>query len=920
MSGGSKKVTVGYKYYLGIYMVLCHGPIDKITKVMVDNKDAWTGNATGGTITVDASDLFGGEKREGGISGKIDVMMGESTQVKNTYLQSMLGSSIPAFKGVVSAVLNQVYVGLNPYLKPWAFRAQRIHKTTGGAVQWYDAKAQIGNDMNPAHIIRECLTDSQWGLGYGPSDIDDTSFTAAADTLYTEGMGVSLLWDKSKEISDFLGLVLSHIQGSLYVSRTSGKFVLKLSRADYDVSSLIELDESSVSKIVNFKRASVGDLINSVTVIYWDASTGKENSVSAQDIALIAQQGCVISTTKQYPGFTTGANATRAASTELQALSTPLASVTIYANRKAANLNVGDVFKLSWPRYGVVQIILRVTSVELGTLDNNNVKIEAVEDVFSAATAVYAPPPVTNWTNPVTQPAPCTYQFIYDSPYWDIAQEFGDAQASALATTAGYVQAIGVRPSSDSVSASVYTKSSGSYEESNQLDFCPTARLTSTIGYLTTIIPVDSWIDRDIVSPGSYAIIDNEIVAVDATSEGDITVRRGCLDTVPATHAINARVYFADDFATSDGFEYAQGDIARFKLLPTTGKGTLAIGSATELTTTVVARQAKPYPPGNLKLNGQAYPTSVNDFLTVTWNHSDRLMQTVKPIIDTTAGSIGPEAGVTYELRLLKASDNSVLATASGLTGVNYTFSYTASGLDVKLELWSVRGGIASYQKYSHPFTLTVTPFNGLLLHFNGSNGSTTFTDSGAGALTISPNGNASISTVQSKFGGASGLFDGTGDYLSVPSTLNTALNGTFTMELFVYQTSYPNAYPCLISRATTWGSSNDYSLYANHASAANKYSFWLYAFSSTVPMLVSTSNVSLNTWTHIAVTKDDNVWRLFVNGVLEATVTNTLNITTNSAEPCIIGNGFCGYIDELRVRRGEAVYTATFTPPVAPF
>jgi hypothetical protein len=44
-------------------------------------------------------------------------------------------------------------------------------------------------DMNPAHIIRECLTDTNWGMGYPESDIDDVSFTAAANTLYSESNG-----------------------------------------------------------------------------------------------------------------------------------------------------------------------------------------------------------------------------------------------------------------------------------------------------------------------------------------------------------------------------------------------------------------------------------------------------------------------------------------------------------------------------------------------------------------------------------------------------------------------------------------------------------------------------------------------------------------------------------------------------------
>jgi hypothetical protein len=113
--------------------------------------------------------------------------------------------------------------------------------------------------------------------------------------MFSEGMGMSILWDRSVTLQEFIQEVLKHIDGSLFVDRTSGKFVLKLARAGYDVNSLLVLDESSVDKISDFKRNTIGELINSVTVVYWDASTGKNNSVTVQDIALAAQQQGTIS-------------------------------------------------------------------------------------------------------------------------------------------------------------------------------------------------------------------------------------------------------------------------------------------------------------------------------------------------------------------------------------------------------------------------------------------------------------------------------------------------------------------------------------------------------------------------------------------------------------------------------------------------
>ena len=152
--GGSKKQTVGYRYYLGMHMILCHGPIDKINRIMVEDRIAWEGEETGGTINIDKPSLFGGDEREGGISGLVDIEMGAPTQGQNSYLLSQLGSLIPAFRGVVGAVLNRPYLGVNPYLKKWSFNGTRIHKTTGGATQWYDAKSAIfGDGISSADIV-----------------------------------------------------------------------------------------------------------------------------------------------------------------------------------------------------------------------------------------------------------------------------------------------------------------------------------------------------------------------------------------------------------------------------------------------------------------------------------------------------------------------------------------------------------------------------------------------------------------------------------------------------------------------------------------------------------------------------------------------------------------------------------------------
>ncbi|WP_311975719.1 hypothetical protein [Ralstonia mannitolilytica] len=72
MSGGgkgSKSVTVGYRYYAGMHLALCHGPVDSLNRIVVGERTAWSGSLTSsGRIAINQPDLFGGDDREGASS------------------------------------------------------------------------------------------------------------------------------------------------------------------------------------------------------------------------------------------------------------------------------------------------------------------------------------------------------------------------------------------------------------------------------------------------------------------------------------------------------------------------------------------------------------------------------------------------------------------------------------------------------------------------------------------------------------------------------------------------------------------------------------------------------------------------------------------------------------------------------------
>lgn len=132
------------RYFLGIHFVLCHGPVDAFLRVEVGSKNVWTGSQeTSGTIALNAPGLFGGRDGEGGIAGDLAVMMGEATQPANAYLTGVLGTPQPAFRGVLSAVLEGGLVSANTtYLKPWAFRVRRLSMGWADGC-WYPATVGV---------------------------------------------------------------------------------------------------------------------------------------------------------------------------------------------------------------------------------------------------------------------------------------------------------------------------------------------------------------------------------------------------------------------------------------------------------------------------------------------------------------------------------------------------------------------------------------------------------------------------------------------------------------------------------------------------------------------------------------------------------------------------------------------------------
>lgn len=250
--------------------------------------------------------------------------------------------------------------------------------------------------------------------------------------------------------------------------------------------------------------------------------------------------------------------------------------------------------------------------------------------------------------------------------------------------------------------------------------------------------------------------------------------------------------------------------------------------------------------------------------------------------------------------------------------GINYASPYNIQGYISNLRYSNVARTI------TNPTSFFSSDANTLLLTCRSNR----FVDISGTPKTISQiNGTTSV-TPFSPFAptqsysaaavGGSGYFDGTRDYLSLPSTSNLAFGtGDFSIEAWVYPTSV--AEEAIISNATTSGASDTQLTF--YISNSVKLSGWFTIF------LTGSTNVSLNTWSHVVVCRTGTTMSIFLNGARDATGTISNNFSSTNAfwvgaYPSATAGDFNGYISNLRVLKGSSAYDptqTTITIPTAP-
>ena len=751
--GGS--TTLGYRYYMTLQMGLCRGPVDEIVRIEVGALNAWP-NADGsqayytisegpggvgiqqnkdgtfaqvgggaintarvnGTYYINAPELFGGDKKEGGIAGPLDVYMGGPNQSYSSALKSLIGGLVPDFRGIASMVFDGLVTSLNPYPKAWKVRVRRVLQGWDGPV-WQPSLAVIWmrdgtiKAMNPAHIIYECLTNRVWGRGYARTRIDEDAFSAAAQTLFDENFGLCLRWNRQSELGDFINEVIDHIGGYLRIDRSTGKIELGLMRGDYNPSTIpLFTYNSGLLMIEEGDTASQEDLVNEVVVEFRDPIANVDKQGRVQNLASKQSTEGTNSTKRAYFGIPTADLALRVAQRDLKVNASALKRYRVVLDRRAWRIQPGSVFRVQAPDLGIGNVVLRAGKVQEGGWRDGKITVEAVVDVFGLPTSSFAAVQETSWSQPNRTPVAASRRLIREATYHDLVRRLTPADLNIVEATSGTTATAVGRPTvmSQGYSISSKTTSEDDFKIRNSGNFVPTAQLAEVVGLHEISIQINNGADLDLIELNGQIQIGNEIMQVTAVTlnpdgvSGTMTVVRGTVDTVPQSHAVGATVFFVSDDASTDGREYTQGEVVQTKILPFTSLATLADTSADSLT--ITARQNRPWPPGNVRINGTRFGETgtVAGNMVLTWAHRNRL--TIKDqFVAHGEGSVPVEGGVQYEIKVFDGTGATTPVRTVSVAADTWTYTtamMTTDGVGstVVFEIRSVRGSVFSQFNY----------------------------------------------------------------------------------------------------------------------------------------------------------------------------------------------------------------------------
>jgi hypothetical protein len=721
----SKKVVVGYKYYLTFDLGLCLGDSNGCTlhEIWMDDKLIWTGTVTNDTpFAVGDLELFGGEGNGGGFQATCRFFPGNFTQ-----LPGIVGH--PAYRGVAHIVFYDAYLGEQPQLRKVSFVVSRFTNRLGLS----GGEQLIGTEStNLAEAAYE-LINSQWGgMGLHLDYIDGPNFISRAGLFFDEGQGVAGAVQNGTEGRSVIQEFMKQADSILSVDPATNKLIIVPLRADYDVGTLPIYNETNIEGVENFTQTMWAELVSQVKVGFKDPSNNYQDSTAiAQDLAVANITGNLKTVSISLP-FCKDANiANTVAARELNQLSQIATFAKFRMNRKGFRLRPGSVFKFSWADYNLQEMVMRVRSFEEGDDQDPFLVVDCARDTFdNRNTAISAPS--SGVSAPLTQaPLPIT---VYD--YFDAPQFLVDEAGSSVfgAATASFIMMLPQK--ADNISVSV----SATIDDFTMFSAAP----FPVVGFANTVVAIDDYADTMIIP--SFTITGLTDLEIDQFANATVTqvrqgfnllwingellsyqsfvdnlngsvtlsnVHRALLNTRQQDIGIGDAVYLIDLSTLSTIEIDAATTPASVRMMPSSGAVTLSPGSVAPINIPLQNAYYRPDPPDYTTVNGLRVQTGfIDDWATinVSWRPRDKSLPSVRLAPD--AADTAP-AGTTYDLYAFNVTDGGpAIYSSLGIVGTSHSFAFTDfyPGDTIEIRVYAKKDGLTSIEY--DPIWFEVNPVN----------------------------------------------------------------------------------------------------------------------------------------------------------------------------------------------------------------
>jgi hypothetical protein len=292
-------------------------------------------------------------------------------------------------------------------------------------------------------------------------------------------------------------------------------------------------------------------------------------------------------------------------------------------------------------------------------------------------------------------------------------------------------------------------------------------------------------------------------------------------------------------------------------------------------------------------------------------------------VITVTASDVDEGTDLTYSHSVTSGSLNGTTVTqGTGASENVFTITPHASNATTFSITFTVSDSInaaTSVAAFTLAFAITDSHYTSLLVATDAAAGDNNdITDSSSNSYTITASGDAHAGTFSPyRHGGYSTYFDGTGDFLSISSSSDFNIGADATFECWCYPTATASASPGDLLLLVYGGSNNTAWL---SYTGASKFEFRLGYTGSWAQTLTSTNTFGLNQWYHVVGVRSSGTSYLFVNGVQEASGSNSTDLSALGNSVYVGAQGavrqFQGYISDARIVNGTAIYTSAFTPP----